>query len=89
MSPISRAFHEKFDEVCRTELQRLRRKTASLSAEERAEVDAMSVAVTQAIAARVEAALDRQEGPELTEMVARLFAVAPAEAGRGGLGRVD
>jgi len=80
MSPIARALHEKFDEVCRTELQRLRRKTASLTAEERAEVDAMSVAVTQAIAARVEAALECQEGPELTDMVARLFAVAPADA---------
>jgi glutamyl-tRNA reductase len=89
MSPIARALHEKFQDVCRTELQRLRRKTASLTAEERAEVDAVSVAVTQAIAARVEAALERQGGSELTEMVARLFAVAPAEAGRGGLGRVD
>jgi glutamyl-tRNA reductase len=87
MSPLARALHEKFDEVCRTELQRLRRKTASLTAEERAEVDAMSVAVTQAIAARVEAALECQEGPELSEMVARLFAVAPAVAGRDGFGR--
>jgi TPP-dependent pyruvate/acetoin dehydrogenase alpha subunit len=82
MSPIARALHEKFDEVCRLELQRLRRKTASLTAAERAEVDAMSMAVTQAIAARVEAALESQEGPELTDMVARLFAVAPANAAR-------
>ncbi len=88
MSPIARALHEKFERVCRDELQRLRRKTASLTAGERAEVDAMSVAVTQAIAARVEAALERQEGPELTEVVARLFAVAPADAGRDRLGRV-
>ena len=87
MSPLARALHEKFAEVCRTELQRLRRKTASLTAEERAEVDAMSVAVTQAIAARVEAALECQDGPELSEMVARLFAVAPAVAGHDGLGR--
>jgi hypothetical protein len=71
--------------VCRAELQRLRRKTASLTAEERAEVDAMSVAVTQAIAARVEAALEGQEGPELSEMVARLFAVGPAQTGQDGL----
>ncbi|HEX6972844.1 MAG TPA: hypothetical protein VF147_00500 [Vicinamibacterales bacterium] len=81
MSPIARALHEKFDEVCRAELLRLRKKTASLSAEERAEVDAMSLAVTQAIAARVEAALQCQDGPELTDMVARLFAVRP-ESGR-------
>jgi glutamyl-tRNA reductase len=88
MSPIARALHEKFDEVCRMELQRLRRKTASLTAAERAEVDAMSVAVTQAIAARVEAALECQEGPELTDMVARLFAVMPQAAGHGEAGRV-
>jgi glutamyl-tRNA reductase len=86
MSPIARALHEKFDEVCRMELQRLRRKTASLTAAERAEVDAMSMAVTQAIAARVEAALECQEGPELTDMVARMFAVAPADAERDGWG---
>jgi hypothetical protein len=89
MSPIARALHEKFDEVCRSELLRLRRKTASLTAEERAEVDAMSVAVTQAIAARVEAALECQDGPELTDMVARLFAVAPTGMADGGAGRVD
>ena len=89
MSPIARALHEKFDEVCRTELQRLRRKTASLTADERAEVDAMSAAVTQAIAARVEAALESQDGPELTDMVARLFAVVPKAAGHDGAGRVD
>lgn len=77
MSPIAHALHLRFEEVCRAELQRLRRKTASLSPEERAEVDAISVAVTQAIADRVEAALDaHQEGP-LADIVARLFAVPP------------
>jgi glutamyl-tRNA reductase len=83
MSPLARALHQKFEEVCRTELQRLRRKTASLTAEERAEVDAMSVAVTQGIAARVGRALERQEGPEFSDMVARLFAVIPEDARRG------
>lgn len=80
MSPISRALHEKFEEVCRAELLRLRRKTASLSPEQRAEVDAMTVEVTQAIAARVEAALERQPGDGLADIVARLFAVAPGTA---------
>ena len=87
MSPIARALHQRFDDVCRAELLRLRKKTASLTAEDRAEVDAVSVAVTLGIAARVEAALDGQQGPELTEMVARLFAVAPAAAGCNETGR--
>jgi hypothetical protein len=76
MSPIARALHERFEEVCRTELHRLRRKTASLSPQERAEVDAISVEVTRAIAARFEAALDRQHGGNLDDVVGRLFAVA-------------
>lgn len=75
MSPIAEALHTKFEEVCRAELQRLRRKTAALSEQERAEIDAMSVEVTQAIAARVEAALAHQ-GDDLASIVARLFAVS-------------
>lgn len=43
----------------------------------------MSVAVTQGIAARVGAALEREEGPEFSDMVARLFAVIPEDARRG------
>lgn len=77
MSPIARALHERFDEVCRTELHRLRRKTAALSPEERAEVDAISREITMAIAARFEAALDGRDGRPLAEIVGRLFAVAP------------
>jgi hypothetical protein len=85
MSPIGRALHVRFEEVCRSELQRLRRKTASLSPEERDKVDAISVAVTQAIAARVEAALEGPRGSEIAAIVARLFAV-PAEAGAASAG---
>ena len=75
MSPIAQALHVRFEEVCRAELQRLRRKTASLTPEERAEVDAISVAVTKAIAARVEAALDAHQEGGLADIIARLFAV--------------
>jgi hypothetical protein len=81
MSPIARALHERFDEVCRAELQRLRRKTAALSPEERAEVDAISREVTLAIAARFEAALEAREGTGLADIVGRLFAVAPVGTG--------
>lgn len=80
MSPIARALHERFDEVCRTELQRLRRKTAALSPEERAEVDAISREVTLAIAARFEAALDAHDGQALAAIVGQLFAVDSAAA---------
>jgi glutamyl-tRNAGlu reductase-like protein len=74
MSPVGRALHSRFEEVCRNELVRLRRKTASLSPEERAEVDAMSVEITRGIAARMEAALSAGD-TEIAHVVARLFAV--------------
>jgi hypothetical protein len=74
MSPIGHALHSQFEQVCRNELSRLRRKTASLSPEDRAEVDAASVEVTRAIASRMEAALSAG-GTDVAEVVARLFAV--------------
>ena len=80
MSPVGRALHDRFDEVCRTELQRLRRKTASLSPEQRAEVDALTVAVAQGIASRLDAALDAPGSGDLASVVMRLFAVnAPSQ----------
>lgn len=87
MSPIARAIHDRFDEVCRAELVRLRRKTASLSAADRAELDAISIAVAGAIAARLGEALDGETAPDIGNIVTRLFAVAPrdtsAEAASG------
>jgi hypothetical protein len=73
MSPIANALSSRFEEVCRTELNRLRRKTASLSPEDRAEVDAISVEVTRAIAARMGMALEADS--QVEDVVARLFAV--------------
>jgi hypothetical protein len=78
MSPIALALHERFDEVCQAELQRLRRKTAALSPEDRAEVDAISREVTMAIAARFEAALEAQDAKAFADIVGRLFAVEGA-----------
>jgi hypothetical protein len=75
MSPIAHALHERFDTVCLSELDRLRRKTAALSPDERAEVDAITVELTRAIAARFGAALERDESGDLGDIVARLFAV--------------
>jgi hypothetical protein len=83
MSPIARALHVRFDEVCSTELQRLRRKTAALSPDARAEVDAISREVTLAIAARFEAALEAREAAEIADIVGRLFDVpVPPSSGR-------
>jgi glutamyl-tRNAGlu reductase-like protein len=78
MSPVGRALHERFESVCRTELQRLRRKTAALSPEERAEVDDVSVAIAHGIASRLGAALDAAGTEELASVVMRLFAVSAA-----------
>ncbi|HXW08266.1 MAG TPA: hypothetical protein VD833_23750 [Vicinamibacterales bacterium] len=81
MSPIARALHERFDLVCRSELDRLRRKTACLSPADRAEVDAITVELTRAIAARVGAALEQDADGDLQTIVARLFAVSFTAAG--------
>lgn len=75
MSPVGCALRNRFDEVCRTELQRLRRKTASLSPEQRAEVDALTVAVAHGIASRLDAALDTPGSGDLASVVMTLFAV--------------
>lgn len=75
MSPVGRALHSRFEEVCRTELQRLRRKTASLTPEQRAEVDALSVEVTQGIASRLDVALQHAGTDDVASIVKHLFAV--------------
>jgi glutamyl-tRNAGlu reductase-like protein len=79
MSPVARALHERFDNVCRAELHRLRRKTASLSPGDRDDVDALTIELTAAIAARVGAALERYSGDELESIVAALFAVGESK----------
>ena len=79
MSPVGRALHRQFEHVCRSELERLRRKTAGLAAADRAQVDALALEVAQRLAVHLDAALE-QAGPGgagLTPVVMRLFAVAP------------
>jgi hypothetical protein len=75
MSPVTRALHQRFEEVCQSELQRLRRKTAALSPTDRAEVDAITLEIAHAIAARMELALSRDPHGGLERVIARLFAV--------------
>jgi Glutamyl-tRNAGlu reductase, dimerisation domain len=79
MSPIARALHRRFDEVCRAELARLRRKTAALTPADRQQVDAITAEVTRAIAATVGAAVDGHHGADLGDIVGRLFAIVPAD----------
>jgi hypothetical protein len=73
MNPAGRTLHDRFQEVCLTELHRLRRKTASLPPERRAEVDALSIEVAQGIAWRLSAALEHLGNDTLTTIVLRLF----------------
>lgn len=77
MSPVGRALHERFEGVCRSELQRLGRKAASLTAAERAQVDALALEVTQGIAGRLGWALDAPDSSAIGTVVMRLFAVTP------------
>ena len=77
MSPVGHALQERFGNVCRSELQRLHKKTASLAPEHRAEVQALTLEVTQRVALRLDAALEEGSG-ELAAIVSRLFAVTPA-----------
>ena len=74
MSPVGHALEERFGDVCRSELERLKRKTASLAPEHRAEVHALTLELTQRLARRLDAALT-ETGGELDALVMRLFAV--------------
>jgi len=78
MSPIGRALHARFEDVCRSEVQRLRRKTASLSAHERRCVDALVLEVTQGLAITLDTALASPGSAAIVPAVMRLFAVTAA-----------
>ncbi|MGB2716550.1 MAG: hypothetical protein WBC51_20370 [Vicinamibacterales bacterium] len=71
----ARALRTRFEQICHSELHRLRRKTSALSAEQRAELVAISLAVAHAISAPVEDVLQREDGNQLDEIVARLFGI--------------
>jgi Glutamyl-tRNAGlu reductase, dimerisation domain len=77
MSPVGHALRERFGDVCRAELERLHKKTASLAPEDRETVQAMTLEVMQRVALRLDAALECGSG-ELAAIVSRLFAVTPA-----------
>jgi hypothetical protein len=74
MSPIGVALQERFETVCRNELQRLRKKTASLTDAERAQVDALALEVTRSLASRLDAAVEAPERSAIAPVVMQLFA---------------
>ena len=76
MSPVGRALQERFGSVCRSELQRLQKKTAALTPEHRAEVQALTLEVAERMALRLDAALTGTGGGDLEAVVMRLFGVA-------------
>ena len=77
MSPVGHALRERFETVCRSELQRLRRKTASLTEWERAQVDALALEVTRRLAVTLDAAVAAPGRSGIAPVVMRLFAVTP------------
>jgi hypothetical protein len=84
MSPLACDVRNRFEEVYGSELVRLRRKTAALSAADREAVEALSAQVMQAFSASIEAMLDGGLDEEVEQMVRRIFALTPAD-GTGSL----
>lgn len=76
MSPVSRALRARFESVARAELQRLKKKTAALSDAERAELEAISVHVAQALAAQFEQGIEGPGGEKLEDVVSRIFVLS-------------
>jgi glutamyl-tRNAGlu reductase-like protein len=76
MTSTAQAIRSRFDEICQSELLRLRRKMAALPASAQADIAAISFAIAEAISSAIEAGLDREQSDEgLAEIVGRLFAV--------------
>jgi hypothetical protein len=75
MSPAGHLLQERFGDVCRAELQRLHKKTASLAPEDRAQIHALTLEMADRIALRLDAVLKMSDG-EFQAIVMRLFAVA-------------
>jgi glutamyl-tRNA reductase len=78
MSPVSQALRQKFESVARAELQRLKKKTATLNEDDRAQLEAISVHVAQALAAEFEQGIDGPDGARLERVVSEIFVLRPA-----------
>jgi glutamyl-tRNA reductase len=80
MSPVSQALRLKFESVARAELQRMKKKTASMSEAERAQLEAISVHVVQALAAEFEQAIEQPGGDRLEGVVSKIFVLSDQPA---------
>lgn len=79
MSPLACEVRNRFEAVYGSELVRLRRKTAALSAADREAVEALSAQVMQAFSASIEAMLDGGLDEEVEHMVRQIFALTPPD----------
>ena len=71
----AQALHEHFETIRRSELSRLHKKVAALSAADRAELEAITEEVVNAIARHPARALAEDESPLLVRAVVDLFHV--------------
>ena len=76
---VARALCERFDEIRRTELARLHKKTAGLTEEQRAQLESITAQVVQAIARGPVEALEHDGSAALAQAAAHLFGSAPAD----------
>src|SRR3982751_842400 len=92
MSPIGLVLQERFESGCRSELQRLHKKTAALTDIERAQVAALALDVTRSLAGTLAAAVGRARVPalalEVTSSLAGTLDAAVAAPGRAGIAPV-
>lgn len=72
----ARALHQHFDTIRRAELTRLRKKVASLSAEQQAEIETITAQVVDAIARQPAKRLAVDGSPVLVRALIDLFHVA-------------
>ncbi|MEX1128802.1 MAG: hypothetical protein WEB50_09575 [Vicinamibacterales bacterium] len=79
MSPLACEVRNRFEAVYGSELVRLRRKTAALSAADREAVEVLSAQVMQAFSASIEAMLDGRLEADVEQMVRRIFALTPPD----------
>jgi hypothetical protein len=75
MTPVGRALWNSFDDISRSEVVRLRRKTASFTPEQRAAVESLAAEVTQAIAVHLDATLAAIDNKGVDEVVTRIFSL--------------
>ncbi len=71
----ARALHDHFEKVRRSELARLKKKVASLSAEDRANVEAITARIVSALAQQPARALAHDRSPLLVRALVELFGV--------------